>query len=110
MNRIHDMVAYTLRCLGIGGYLVDYSHLERYYPMMQQWLEYVDTHSVNGLLKKWPNTEYRNWYLGDWATPEGVGNPNHIDERSVDLVSNCYISVCLDQMKNIAEVVEKQKR
>lgn len=185
LNRIHDMVAYTLRCVGLGGYLVDCSHLERlgyggdgnastvtaqtmfnlallysnwlqvwsdvirddgsmphtapnpfsagggpywcgfiisaswntyqhygdihilerYYPVMQAWLGYVDRYSVNGLLKKWPNTEYRNWYLGDWATPEGVGNPNHIDERSVDLVSNCYISVCFDQMKNIAEIL-----
>ena len=187
MNRIHDMVTYTLRCLGIGGYLVDCSHLERlgyggdgnastvtaqtmfnlaplysnwlqawgdviredgsmphtapnpfsagggpywcgfiisaswntyqhygdrrilekYYPVMQQWLGYVDQYSVDGLLKKWPNTEYRNWYLGDWATPEGVGNPNHIDERSVDLVSNCYISVCFDQMQNIALALGK---
>ncbi len=187
MNRIHDMVAYTLRCVGLGGYLVDcpqlerlgyggdgnastvtaqtlfnlaplynnwlqswadviredgsmphtapnpyaagggpywcgfiisaswntYQHygdrriLEKYYPVMQKWLGYVDAHSLNGLLKKWPNTEYRNWYLGDWATPEGAGNPDHIDERSVDLVSNCYISVCLGQMKNIAGVLGK---
>jgi alpha-L-rhamnosidase len=67
--------------------------LEKYYPVMKKWLEYVDNHSVNGLLKRWPDTDYRNWYLGDWATPEGVGNPDHIDERSVDLVNNCYISV-----------------
>ncbi len=187
MNHIHDMVSYTLRCVGLGGYLVDcpqierlgyggdgnastvtaqtmfklsplysnwlqawadviredgstphtapnpyaagggpywcgfiisaswntYQHygdirvLEKYYPVMQKWLEYVEAHSVDGLLKKWPNTDYRNWYLGDWATPEGVGNPNHIDERSVDLVNNCYISVCFDQMKNIAGVLGK---
>ena len=188
MNRIHDMVAYTLRCLGIGGYLVDCSHLERlgyggdgnastvtaqtmfnlgplysnwlqawgdvirddggmphtapnpfsagggpywcgfiisaskktydhygdrrilkkYYPVMQQWLEYVDAYCVDGLLKKWPNTDYRNWYLGDWATPEGVGNPDHIDERSVDLVNNCYLSRCFNQMMNIALVLGKE--
>lgn len=187
MNRIHNMVAYTLRCLSIGGYLVDCSHLERlgyggdgnastptaqtmfnlaplynnwlqawadviredggmphtapnpfsagggpywcgfiisaswntyqhygdqhilekYYPVMQQWLGYVDAHSVDGLLKKWPNTNYRNWYLGDWATPEGVGNPDHIDERSVDLVNNCYLSYCFNQMMNIALVLGK---
>lgn len=187
MNRIHDMVTYTLRCLGLGGYLVDCPHLERlgyggdgnastitaqtmfnlaplynnwlqawkdviredgsmphiapnpfsagggpywcgfiisaswntyqnygdtriletYYPIMQKWLGYVEAYSVDGLLKKWPNTDYRNWYLGDWATPEGVGNPDHIDERSVDLVNNCYISVCFDQMKKIAGVLGK---
>ncbi|SFS76489.1 alpha-L-rhamnosidase [Porphyromonadaceae bacterium NLAE-zl-C104] len=187
LNRIHDMISYTLRCVGLGGYLVDcpqierlgyggdgnastvtaqtmfnlaplysnwlqawadviredgsmphtapnpyaagggpywcgfiisaswntYQHygdirvLEKYYPVMKKWLEYVDNHSVNGLLKRWPDTSYRAWYLGDWATPEGVGNPDHIDERSVDLVNNCYISVCFDQMKNIAGVLGK---
>lgn len=187
LNRIHDMVSYTLHCVGLGGYLVDcpqierlgyggdgnastvtaqtmfhmaplynnwlqawgdviredggmphtapnpynagggpywcgfiisaswntYQHygdvrlLEKYYPLMQKWLEYVDRYSVDGLLKKWPNTDYRNWYLGDWATPEGVGNPNHSDERSVDLVNNCYLSVCLGQMKDIAGVLGK---
>jgi alpha-L-rhamnosidase len=75
---------------------------------MQQWLGYVDRYSVEGLLKKWPNTDYRNWYLGDWATPEGVGDPNHEDERSVDLVNNCYISVCLSQMEDIATVLGKE--
>ena len=182
LNRIHDMVLYTLRCLGLGGYLVDcpqierlgyggdgnastvtaqtmfnlapmynnwldawqdviredggmphtapnpysagggpywcgfiisaswhtYQHygdinvLKKYYPVMQKWLGYVEENSVDGLLKRWPNTDYRNWYLGDWATPDGVGNPNHLDERSVDLVNNCYISVCFSQMADIA--------
>ncbi len=79
--------------------------LENYYPVMQKWLEYVDNHMVDGLLKRWPDTDYRGWYLGDWATPSGVGDPNHSDERSVDLVNNCYISICFDQMRKIAEVL-----
>lgn len=29
LNRIHDMLAYTLRCLSLGGYLVDCPTLER---------------------------------------------------------------------------------
>lgn len=187
LNRIHDMISYTLRCVGLGGYLVDcpqierlgyggdgnastitaqtmfnlaplYTHwlqtwgdviredgsmphtapnpypagggpywcgfiisaswntyqhyndarvLEQYYPVMQKWLEYVDHHSVEGILKRWPDTDYRAWYLGDWATPEGVGNPNHLDERSVDLVNNSYLSVCFDQMNRIAGVLGK---
>jgi alpha-L-rhamnosidase len=189
LNRIHDMVMYTLRCLGLGGYLVDcpqierlgyggdgnastvtaqtmfnlaplygnwldawmdviredgsmphtapnlnaagggpywcgfiisaswhtYQHygdprvLEKYYPVMQQWLGYVDAHSVDGLLKRWPDTDYRGWYLGDWATPDGVGNPNHLDERSVDLVNNCYLSVCFSQMADIAGYLNREE-
>ena len=185
LNNIHDMVSYTLRNVGLGGYLVDCPQIERlgyggdgnastitaqtmfnlaplynnwlqawgdviredgsmphtapnpyragggpywcgfiisaswnsyqnygdtrvlekYYPVMIKWLEYVDNHAVDGLLKRWPDTDYRSWYLGDWATPEGVGDPNHSDERSVDLVNNSYISICLGQMENIAEVL-----
>ncbi len=184
LNRIHDMVNYTLRCLSLGGYLVDCPQLERlgyggdgnastvtaqtmfnmaplyhnwlqawadvirengsmphtapnpyragggpywcgfiisaswntyqnygdagilekYYPVMQKWLEYVAEYTVDGLLKQWPNTDYRNWYLGDWATPEGIDQTN---ENSVDLVNNCYISVCFDQMSKIAGVLGK---
>ena len=188
LNRIHDMVFYTLQCVGLGGYFVDcpqierlgyggdgnastataqtmfnlaplYSNwldawadvirengsmphtapnpysagggpywcgfiisaswhtyrnygdinvLEKYYPVMQQWLNYVEDHSVDGLLKRWPDTEYRNWYLGDWATPEGVGNPNHLEEKSVNLVNNSYLSVCFKQMADIAGYLNKQ--
>lgn len=75
---------------------------------MQKWLGYVDNHSINGLLKRWPDTDYRSWYLGDWATPDGVGNPNHLDERSVDLVNNSYLSVCFSQMADIAGVLGKE--
>jgi alpha-L-rhamnosidase len=184
LNRIHDMVSYTLRCLSLGGYLVDcpqierlgyggdgnastitaqtmynmaplYSNwlqawgdvirddggmphtapnpypagggpywcgfiisaswntyqnygdvgiLEKYYPVMQKWLEYVQVFTVDGLLKRWPDTEYRAWYLGDWATPKEIDPTN---EKSVDLVNNCYISVCFDQMSKIARVLGK---
>ena len=189
LNRIHDMVLYTLQCLGLGGYLVDCPQIERlgyggdgnastvtaqtmfnlapmynnwldawqdviredgsmphtapnpyaagggpywcgfiisaswhtyqnygdikvlekYYPVMQKWLGYVNNHSVDGLLKRWPDTDYRAWYLGDWATPDGVGNPNHLDERSVDLVNNSYLSVCFSQMADIAGFLGKEE-
>jgi alpha-L-rhamnosidase len=185
LNKIHDMLFYTLRCLSLGGYLVDCPHLERlgyggdgnastetaqtmfninplysnwlqawadcirndggmphtapnpfsagggpywcgfiitsswktyqnygdstvlqkYYPVMQKWLEYVKEYSPDGLLKKWPDTNYRNWYLGDWATPEGI---DQTAEASVDLVSNCFLVVCYENMQKIAEVLGKE--
>ena len=79
--------------------------IERYYPYMQKWLEYVDKYTVNGLLKTWPNTDYRNWYLGDWATPTGIDRTNPL---SVDVVDNCYISVCYQTMCKIANVLGKE--
>lgn len=186
MNAIHDMIQYTLRCLTLGGYMVDCPQierlgyggdgnastqtvqtmfdlapvymnwmqawadcmredggmphtapnpymagggpywcgfiitaswqtylnygdsrlLERYYPSMQKWLEYAGKYTVDGLLKTWPNTEYRNWYLGDWATPVGIDQTNPL---SVDLVDNCYLSVCYQTMEKIAKVLGKEQ-
>ncbi|HSL85549.1 MAG TPA: family 78 glycoside hydrolase catalytic domain, partial [Bacteroidales bacterium] len=184
LNMIHDMVLHTLRCLSLGGYLVDCSHIERlgyggdgnasthtaqimfdlaplynnwiqawadcvredggmphtapnpyragggpywcgfiitaswrtylnygdtrllekYYPVMQKWLGYVEKHSPEGLLEPWPETDYRSWYLGDWATPEGV---DQNDPASVSLVNNCFITVCYETMEKIAGVIGK---
>ncbi len=184
LNKIHDMIFYTLRCLSIGGDLVDCPQIERlgyggdgnastetaqtmfnlnplymnwlqawadciredggmphtapnpykagggpywcgfiitaswrtyqnygdasvlrkYYPEMQQWLGYVDKYSVDGLLKKWPDNDYRNWYLGDWATPKGI---DQTAPASVDLVNNCFVAVCYDNMQEIARVLGK---
>lgn len=184
LNAIHDMIQYTLRCLTLGGYMVDCPQIERlgyggdgnastptvqtmfnlsplymnwmqawadcmredgsmphtapnpyaagggpfwcgfiitaswqtylnygdrrlldrYYPYMQQWLEYVAYYTVDGLLKKWPDTSYRNWYLGDWATPVGIDQTNPL---SVDLVDNCYIAVCYQTMSKIASLLNK---
>ena len=78
--------------------------IEKYWPMLQRWLSYVDNHKKDGLLKRWPDEEYRKWYLGDWANPAGV---NQTDERSVDLVNNCCVSVCYDYMSKIAGILGK---
>ncbi len=184
LNKIHDMIFYTLRCLSLGGYLVDcpqierlgyggdgnastetaqtmfdleplYSNwlqawadciredggmphtapnpypagggpywcgfiitaswrtytnygdlgiLEKYYPVMQKWLGYVDKYSPEGLLRPWPETDYRTWYLGDWATPEGV---NQKDEASITLVNNCFLVICYEKMQKIASLLGK---
>jgi alpha-L-rhamnosidase len=76
--------------------------IRNYYDMFERWLQFVESHKVDGLLKQWPNEEYRNWYLGDWATPSGV---DQTAERSVDLVNNCCISVCYGYMSKIAAVL-----
>jgi len=184
LNKIHDMILYTLRCLSLGGYLVDcpqierlgyggdgnastataqlmfdldplYSNwlqawadcirddggmphtapnpypagggpywcgfiitaswktyqnygdtrvLEKFYPAMQKWLGYVEKYSPSGLLKPWPDTDYRGWFLGDWAVPEGTDQKN---EASVTLVNNCFIAVCYETMQKIAGVLGK---
>lgn len=78
--------------------------LKKYYPVMQKWLGYVNKYTVNGLLKRWPDTDYRGWYLGDWASPEGV---DQTAQTSVDLVNNSFIAVCFNDMQKIARVLGK---
>ena len=58
--------------------------IEKYYSQMKEWFKYVDKYTVDGLLKRWPDTKYRDWYLGDWLAPMGVDAGN---QASVDLVS-----------------------
>ncbi len=82
----------------------DAAILEKYYPVMQKWLGYVKTYSPEGLLKPWPETEYRSWYLGDWATPIGIDQKA---EASIGVVTNCFIAVCYDNMQKIAQVLGK---
>lgn len=181
MNDVHEMIHYTLKCISLGGYMVDCPHIERlgyggdgnastltaqtmynmgplylnwmsawadcmredgsmphtapnpysagggpywcgfiitaswetyvnygddrllkrFYPYMKKWLDYVEAYSVNGLLDRWPNTDYRNWYLGDWATPEGIDQTDNI---SIGLVANCYVSQCYETMAKIAKL------
>lgn len=73
--------------------------LERYYPVMQRWLGYAGRYISDGLLRRWPDTDYRGWYLGDWLAPAGV---DYTSQASVDLVSNCFLSDCYATMAKIA--------
>lgn len=79
--------------------------MERHYTVMQKWLGYAESYQVDGLLKQWPNTEYRGWYLGDWVPPMGI-DPQ--DPRSIDIVNNCFLSDCYGMMAKIAKVLGKE--
>ena len=80
--------------------------IEKYYSQMKEWFKYVDKYTVDGLLKRWPDTKYRDWYLGDWLAPMGVDAGA---QSSVDLVSNCFISECLGAMNKVALVLGKKE-
>jgi alpha-L-rhamnosidase len=72
---------------------------------MLKWLGYVEKYSPNILLEEYPTTENRNWFLGDWATPEGI---DQRDPRSVGLVTNCAVVDSYDKMIKIAKVLNKE--
>ncbi|MFO7975026.1 MAG: family 78 glycoside hydrolase catalytic domain, partial [Candidatus Hydrogenedentota bacterium] len=78
--------------------------LETNYPAMQQWLGYVEEYTKDGLLREWPEVDYRNWYLGDWARPN---RREKEAEKSVDHVNNCFVVQCYDWMAEIATVLER---
>ena len=73
--------------------------LRRCYANMKLWLQYVDAYTQDGLLRRWPDLEYRNWYLGDWLAPEGV---DVMAQESVDLVDNCALSQSYAELIEIA--------
>ena len=79
--------------------------IDRFYPNMQKWIEYAEAHSVDGILKDWGETDYRSWYLGDWAVPHEVIDQQ--DPRSIDIVSNCVLSDAYAMMAKIAGVLGK---
>jgi alpha-L-rhamnosidase len=80
--------------------------LEQYYPLMRQWLDYVEKYKKDGLLQPWKSANYRSrgWYLGDWASPAGV---NDKDPKSVEVVSNSFVCVCYETMAKIAVLLGK---
>lgn len=80
----------------------DVQMLQTYYPLMKRWMDYVDRYCSNGLLHRWPDTDYRGWYLGDWLAPAGVDAGN---AESVDLVNNCVVSESLAKLEKIARVL-----
>ena len=73
--------------------------MERCYPTMKHWLDYVDAYTVDGLLQPWPDTDYRWWFLGDWAAPDGV---DVTDPASVGLVNNCALCQTYMDLADIA--------
>ena len=82
--------------------------LERCYPAMLRWLDYVDQYAVDGMLlmrNRWPGTDYRTWFLGDWAAP-----PEYVDvmlEESVDLVNNCALCQSYLALEQVARTLDK---
>ncbi len=82
--------------------MMDYGDLrtaEKLYDKMKLWLGYVDRWSVDGLLKRWPDTPNRGWYLGDWIAPEGI---DVTDPLSIDIINNCSLSQNLSALSEIA--------
>ena len=78
----------------------DRSLIDEHYNEMVRWLGFVEQHCEEGILKPWPDTERRAWFLGDWAVPEGVDKGG----ESVLHASNCFLAECLSDMVQMARM------
>ena len=78
----------------------DRTLIYRHYDKMKRWLEFVEHHCEDGILKPWPDTERRAWFLGDWAVPEGVDKGG----ESILHVNNCFLAECLTDMVQMARM------
>ena len=72
----------------------------RHYDDMCRWMEYIERHSVDGILQPWGDTERHGWFLGDWSVPDGVDKGG----ESVLHASSCFIAECLADMEQIARM------
>lgn len=78
----------------------DRTLIYRHYDKMKRWLVFVEHHCEDGILKPWPDTERRAWFLGDWAVPEGVDKGG----ESILHVSNCFLAECLTDIVQMARM------
>lgn len=76
----------------------------RHYKDMKRWMDYIEQHSVDGILQPWPDTERHGWFLGDWAVPDGVDKGG----ESVLHASSCFIAECLADMDRMARMTGHQ--
>ena len=72
----------------------------RHYKDMKRWMDYIERHSVDGILQPWGDTERHSWFLGDWAVPDGVDKGG----ESVLHASSCFIAECLADMEQMARM------
>ncbi|MCR5849975.1 MAG: glycoside hydrolase family 78 protein [Bacteroidaceae bacterium] len=81
--------------------------LEQFYPNMQRYLQYAEKYMPDGLLSlenRWPTSQLKHWFLGDWALP----NEEHQHHtESIDDVNSCSMSWVYGIMARVAEVLGK---
>ena len=83
--------------------------LEKYYPNMLLYLDYMENHSENGLVVR---SEKAGWCLGDWCSP---GNRNLIPEPFVNTyfylkALKCVIEISDILGKNCAELKKRYEK
>lgn len=81
-------------------YYGDERVLQKHYPGMKQWVEYLGTRTdKNGIVVR---EEPGGWCLGDWAAPGKVEVP-------APLVNTCYYFYCAKVMSHVADILGREQ-
>jgi len=82
--------------------------LERGYPYMKRYLEYLGSHCTDGILHDiFPGEKWDN--LGDWVPPgKGMDKGEWVDERSRRFFNNCYRIHLLQTMMKVGRILGKE--
>lgn len=75
----------------------DKSILEKYYPNMLKYIDYLELRSENGLVVA---EEPGGWCLGDWCTPDPIAIPE-------PFINTYFYVKSMEQIRYISEVLDK---
>ena len=83
--------------------------LETGYPYMKLYIEYLGTHSKEGVLQDiFPGEKWNN--LGDWVPPRrGMDKSQWVDDNSRRFFNNCYRTHLLQIMMNVGTLLGKSE-
>jgi alpha-L-rhamnosidase len=87
----------------------DLQLLENGYPFMKMYIEHLNQHSENGILKDaFPGEKWHN--LGDWVPPgKGMDKTEWVDDHSRRFFNNCYRAYLLQIMIETGNLLGKSE-
>ncbi len=76
----------------------DLALVKRNYPAIKKWFQLAQSRTSHDLQQKFCG----GWYLGDWASPEGVD-----DKGNAQIFIHAYMAYALEQAAQLADALEK---
>ncbi|WP_080905448.1 family 78 glycoside hydrolase catalytic domain [Parabacteroides sp. Marseille-P3160] len=81
--------------------------LERNFELIDQWLQFLNSHTQDGILKRWGG----QWdYLGDWLWPNATAEGMNNDKPETECFNSCYYVYNLRLASRIASVLGKAEK
>ena len=82
--------------------------LEKGYPYMKKYIEYLGAHTIDGVLQDlFPGDKWKN--LGDWVPPRrGMDKKEWVGHNSRRFFNNCYHTYLLQIMIKVGTLLDKK--